>query len=234
MTTDANSSLRRSIVAVTIGSFSIAALMGVVALLGGGSFGEGEGKVLLTTLIVGSASVAVLCYLATADTRFQAVGVLGGVVVLVPLTTALWMVWAEFDDVSEPLWKTFGVGLVLAATLAQASLLLALAGRVPSLRWLLVVTLGCAAVLAAIVSVLIVAEVGDTDSMARVIGILAILDVLGTVVCIALGVFGRIRQPAVEQIVLPADLRARLSARAAETGRSTNDLLVEAAERYLA
>ncbi|MGD9960309.1 hypothetical protein [Nocardioides sp.] len=235
MTTDSNSSLRRIIVAVTIGSFSIAALMGVIALLGGGPFGELEGRVLLTTLIVGTTSVAVLCYLGTGETPYQAVGVLGGVVVLVPLSTALWMVWADFDDASEPLWKTFGVGLVLAATLAQASLLLALAGKVPSLRWLLLATLACASALAAIVSVLIVGEGGDDDTIFRVIGILAILDVLGTVICIALGVFGRNRQPAERgmQVVLPADLSVRLAARAAETGRSTDDLLVEAAERYL-
>ncbi len=236
MTTDANSSLRHTIVAVTIGSFSIAALMGVVALLGGGSFGVLEGRVLLTTLIVGCTSVAVLCYLATGDTAYQRVGVLGGVVVLVPLATALWMVWVDSDNTSQALWKSFGVGLVLAVTLAQASLLLALAGTVRSVHWLLWSTLGCAALLAAIVSVLILGGGGDGDAILRVIGILAILDVLGTVIVIALGVFGGTRRPAESgaRISLPADLSVRLAARAAETGRSTDELLVEAAERYLA
>ncbi len=236
MTNDANSSIRRGIVAVTIGSFSIAALLGVIALLGGGALGETEGRVLLTTLVVGCASVGVLCYLATGDTPFQLVGVLGGLVVLVPLTTALWMVWSNFDGASQGLWKTFGVGLVLALTLAQASLLLALVWRASSLRWLLLATLGCAALLAAIVISIIVSEGGDNDTVFRVVGILAILDVLGTVICIALGFFGRRSQPPVEQgtpVLLPPALSARLAARAAETGRSTNDLLIEATERYL-
>ena len=69
--------VRRLVVFLTIGSFSIAALMGVIALLGGGSFGEREGQVLMTTLIVGTTSVAMLCYLATSGTRFQVVGASG-------------------------------------------------------------------------------------------------------------------------------------------------------------
>ena len=55
------SAFRRIAATLTIGSFSIAALMGIVALLGGGDFGEGEGKIVLTTLIVGSASICMLC-----------------------------------------------------------------------------------------------------------------------------------------------------------------------------
>ena len=34
--------LRRTVVATVIGSFSLAALMGILALLGAGAFGEGE------------------------------------------------------------------------------------------------------------------------------------------------------------------------------------------------
>ena len=79
----ATAPVRRIVVWLTIGSFSIAALMGILALLCGGAFGEREGQVLLTTLVVGVTSVAMLCYLATAGTRVQAVGVVGGIVVLV-------------------------------------------------------------------------------------------------------------------------------------------------------
>jgi len=59
MTTSPRTTLRRLILAATIGSFSIAALMGVVALLGGG-FGDDQWRVLTTTLVAGFASVAVL------------------------------------------------------------------------------------------------------------------------------------------------------------------------------
>src|SRR5690242_6967727 len=113
------STFRRVAATLTIGSFSIAALMGIAALLGGGDFGEGEGKVLLTTLIVGSASICMLCNLATSGTRFAPVGVVGAVAALVPTVTALHLVWQSWDDIPEGELKVFGVGVVVAVTLSQ-------------------------------------------------------------------------------------------------------------------
>lgn len=49
MTDTSKASLRRTMIALTIGSFSIAALLGVLSLLGGGDFGEPELRVLATT-----------------------------------------------------------------------------------------------------------------------------------------------------------------------------------------
>ena len=79
MATPTTAPIRRWIVRTTIGSFSLAALLGIVALLGGGEFGETEGQILLTTLLVGVVSIAVLCYLATAGRRSQPLGIAGGV-----------------------------------------------------------------------------------------------------------------------------------------------------------
>ena len=86
MDTPSTAPVRRAILALVIGSFSIAALMGVVALLSG-DFDETQGKVLLTTLVVGCASICVLCYLATGGTPYQFVGLVGGVAVVVPVVT---------------------------------------------------------------------------------------------------------------------------------------------------
>ena len=122
--------IRKVIVRVTIGSFSLAALLGIIALLRGGEFGQTQFRVLLTTLLVGVVSIAVLCYLATAGRPSQPVGVAGGVVVLVPLVTALLMIWGDVENgPSEAVLKTFGIGTAVAATLAQASLLLTLGER---------------------------------------------------------------------------------------------------------
>ena len=85
--------LRRLVVTLVIGSFSVAALLGIIALLGGGELGETEGRVLLTTVIVGVESIAVLCYLAVAGKRSALVGLAGGVVSLVPFSLALWLTW---------------------------------------------------------------------------------------------------------------------------------------------
>jgi len=54
--THGTSRFRRVVTTLTIGSFSVAALMGIVALLGGGDFGENEARVLLTTLTVSLAA----------------------------------------------------------------------------------------------------------------------------------------------------------------------------------
>jgi hypothetical protein len=237
MSSRSTAPLRTAIVRVTIGSFSVAALLGVAALLSGGEFGETEVRVLLTTLLVGTVSVAVLCYLATAGTSYQWVGVLGGAVVVVPLATALYLIWGDFEnDVPEVVGKGFGIGTVAAATLAQACLLLAVAahGR-PVVRRSLAVTLALATILGLQVSALML-ELVDEGSGAyfRILGVVAILDVLGTVVVAALGKFGRPeRAPDDGELLVPADLAVRLEARARESGRRTEDLTREALERYL-
>ncbi len=231
-------STRRIVVGLTIGSFSLAALMGVLALLGTGDFGDTEARVLLTTLTVGITSVAVLCYLATSETRYAPVGVAGGVAVLLPLSTALWLIWVDtgMND-SDVTWKAFGVGVVVAATLAQVSLLLVLAGSRAGLRPLLGGTLVLATILAVLVSTMILGADGS-DGLWRVVGIVAILDVLGTVVTMALAVFGGARRPSPvagsRAVDLPASLVGALEERAHATGRSCDDLVAEAVAGYLA
>ncbi len=224
--------VRRLVVFLTIGSFSIAALMGVIALLGGGSFGEREGQVLMTTLIVGTTSVAMLCYLATSGTRFQVVGAAGGVVALVPFATSLLMVWA--DDWSDNVVEAFGVGLTLAATLAQVSLLLALAGSRPRVRFVLWATVALAAAVAAVVCVMILAHDVDDDVL-RLLGVAGILDVLGTVITLALALFGnRSADDPGSAVRIPARLEKEVAAAASRAGTSRDQVVAEALDRYFA
>lgn len=229
--------VRTMIARVTIGSFSLAAALGVVALVGGGAFGSIEGRVLLTTLLVGVVSVAVLCQLLVAGTHYQGVGVAGGVVTLVPLVSGLFLIWYDYEtDVPEALARTFGVGAVLAVTLAQASLLLAVGSVAgPVVRRVLFTTLALAGVLALQVSALILGQEPHGPYL-RLMGIVAILDVLGTVVVAALTRFGAtIRTPAsVAALPLPADLVARARERAAATGQSTEEVVAAAVESWLA
>ncbi len=233
------SSFRRVAATLTIGSFSVAALMGIVALLGGGDFGEGEGRVLLTTLVVGCASICVLCYLATAGTRWAPVGALGGVVVVLPVLTALILVWSDWNDgPADGLLKGFGVGVVLAVTLAQVSLLLALAGdgRLAGVLWS---TVGVAATVAALVSAMILGEV-DAGGIWRLLGVLAILDVLGTLVTIALAKFGERgvggggRSPGdVVQLRLTPEQAAAVDALARRTGEPREQVIAAALDQFL-
>lgn len=232
--TSRHAPVRRAIVTVTIASFSVAALLGVVALLGG-DFGDTQVRVLLTTVAVGVVSIAVLCYLSTAGTPFQLVGVLGGATVLVPLVAALVLIWSEdrLRSNDEAVFQTFGVGAIVAATLAQACLLLAIAHRKsPVVRVLLALTLVLAGLLAAILSALVLGAAPDEEYVARTVGVTAILDVLGTVVVAALAKFGP-GPGDQEKVSLPAGLVAELDRRAAAGGRSRDELAAEAVDHYL-
>jgi hypothetical protein len=231
---DDTTTLRRVGATLTIGSFSVAALMGIAALLGGGDFGEGEGRVLLTTLVVGCASICALCYLATAGTRWAPAGAVGAVALVLPVVTALMLVWSDWGDGSEGTLKAFGIGVVLAATLAQTCLLLALAGD-GRLGGVLGPTVVIAAAVAALVSGMILGEV-DAEDVWRLLGVLAILDVLGTLVTIALSRFGDRGTPSRDrrlQVTLSLEQTAALERLASDTGRTPDQLVGEVVERLV-
>ena len=105
----AKADLRRAVVAVTISSFSIAALMGIGALLGAGDFGTTEVRILLTTVVVGSGSVLTLCCLVVVGKRFETVGLLGFLVTLATTLLGLVLVWSGSEDLVDNLLETFGV-----------------------------------------------------------------------------------------------------------------------------
>lgn len=172
-------SLRRLVAILVIAAFSIAALGGIIVLLRGGDISETEGRVLLTTVIVGIEALAMLCYLATADTRAWVVGLLGALISLAAFGWSLAMVWGA--ETADDEWKLFFSLLILAGSLAQASLLLGLAGRFRTLVGITMILVGAVAAMAVYA---IFAEVTD-DTYFRVHGIFGILDALGTVVAIA-------------------------------------------------
>jgi F0F1-type ATP synthase assembly protein I len=237
MTTPNTAPVRRWIVRITIGSFSVAALMGIAALLGGGDFGETEGRILLTTLVVGVVSIAVLCYLATAGRPSQPVGVAGGVTAMVPFVTGLVMIWGDLQNgPGEGLLRTFGVGAIVAATLAQVCLLLALGEKAGLLaRRLLLGTIALAALVAVLTSMLVLGYDPGGDGFYRALGVVAILDVLGTVVGAALMKFGPngSSDDRAGSIALPPDLEARLARHAAATGQPRDEVVAVALDRYL-
>jgi hypothetical protein len=231
MHSSAKASLRRLVLTLTIGSFSVAALMGVLALLGAGDLGDTELRILGTTVLLGGSSLVVLCYLATGGTPYAVFGALGGVADAIALVTALGLLWGDLDStVAEQMARIFGVAVVGAVSLAQVCLLCALTTHRRSLQPLLWVTIVLAAVLAAAVSALVLG-LDAGDATARFIGVIAILDVLGTVVTIALGVFGN--HNASLTVTVSPDLAVRLRQEAGQTGRPVRELVDEAMTRYL-
>jgi hypothetical protein len=225
----ARTDVRRAVLAVTISSFSIAALMGIGALLQPGDFGETSGRVLLTTVVVGCASVVTLCCLVVVGGRFQPVGVVGFLLAVTTGALALVLVWGDTEDFPENLFRTFGVAVTASLTLAQICLLLGLAGARRSLAPLMWATVGLAVVVSSMVSAMITGY-QPADGFLRALGVVAILDVLGTLITIAVGVFGRNERSLT--ITLPPAVAARLEAESAETGRPVRELVDEALTRF--
>jgi hypothetical protein len=221
--------VRRVVLAVTITSFSIAALMGIAVLLGAGDFGETGFRVLLTTVIVGCASVVTLCCLVVVGDRFAPVGVTGFLLTLGTTLLGLLLLWGGWDDISQRLGESYGVAITASLTFAQVCLLLGLAGPRRRLGPLMWATVLLSVVVAGMVSALIY-EYDVSDGYVRTLGVIAILDVLGTLVTIALAVFGRDPGELTVSISLSAETAARLSALAADTGRSVSQLADEALE----
>lgn len=215
--------VRSIVVRLVIGSFALAALLGVIALLGGGGFGETQSRVLLTTVIVGVESVAALCYLAVAGRPPAWIGVAGGLASVIPFSIALTLTWTS-GDLGEPVWRAFGVSLTVAATLAQVCLLLGLTrGR----RVLLGATLVAATIVALMIIGPILDQGGDGDLYWRLFGVMAILDALGTVILVALRVFDGGSPPSdpAREPLLTTAVESRLAEAAASRNTSPTELL---------
>jgi hypothetical protein len=227
----AKTDVRRAVLAVTISSFSIAALMGIGALLGAGGFGETSVRVLLTTVVAGCASVVTLCCLVAVAGRFHAVGVAGFLLALVTAGLGLVLVWGPWEDLDESLYQTFGVAIAASLTMAQICLVLGLAGGRRSLAPVMWTTVGLALFVFSMVSTLITGYDDPSDGFFRVLGIIAILDVLGTLVTIAVGVFGRGENTALT-ITISSAVASRVQAESADTGRPVRQVVDEALARY--
>ena len=186
---------RRAAVIAIIASMSITAVVGIVALLSG-DFGQTQTRILLTTLLITGFSVTGLCHLAVAGRPVRVVGFIGIAMSGVALLLGVALIWADWSAVSADVWRWFGVSGILALSLAQANLLLLLAGRRHvAVRVELGLTLAAIAGVAAllILPILTDGEIpgADGDAYGRAFGVIGILDALGTVVLPVVALFLR-------------------------------------------
>ncbi len=237
--------LRRLVIVVVIGSFSLAALLGILALLSG-EFGDDQARVLLTTVIVGVESTVVLCLLALAGHPWVPVSWFGAAASVVATGAALALTWGDnaWDDGRwEDLLRLFGTSAILAGTSAQLALLIALVlrpGREPGGLAALLGLTGLAGALVAILAIgPIVSASEPDDGYWQLLGVLAILDVLGSVVLVALGAFGRVRErietpaSAVSEVRLSAAQQQRIEQWAREHRTTPTDVVQRALDSYL-
>ncbi|MBC3192467.1 hypothetical protein H7X46_15485 [Pseudonocardia sp. C8] len=190
---------RRAMIVAVVGSLVVASAMGIVALLSG-EFGDLQGRIVLTTLVVAAFGTTALCHLAVVTRAVRVVGFVGLAGSVGAAACALVLIWRDWDVPSggeEGLFKALIVLTILAVSLAHANLLLLLSGRRhAAIRIGLAVTLIAIAVVAVmiVIPVLTDGEVPGSDDgwYWRWLGVAGIVDALGT---IALPVLGLVLRP---------------------------------------
>lgn len=239
-------------------SFSLAALVGIIALLSG-DFGETQGRIVLTTLLLGATSITALCHLAIADRAMRIVGFVGLAASSVTLVAGLVLIWRDWNDAGFDNWlKAFATAGIIAVSFAHANLLLLLAGRHRAvIRVGLMITLVMISIVAIMIILPVVSEgeipgVENEEWYWRLFGVVGILDVLGTVVVPVLAIFVR-DAPAVAvadgvapdaaptapapaghlTLTLPADVAEALEQRAAADGVESTEAALAALRRGL-
>ncbi len=233
--------VRRAAIVVIITALVVAAGLGIAALLSG-EFGELQSRVLTTTLVVAGFGTTALCHLAVVARRVRVVGFTGLAASAAAAVTALVLIWADLDEFLAPaVGRTFGVLTVVAVSLAQVNLLLLLARRRhPGIRVSLGVTLAAVAVVAGMLIPPIATDGAvpgdDGEWYWRWLGVVGILDALGTIALPILGLVLRTRPeaPAATTIELPADVAARLAEEAARRDTTADALAVDLVRRGLA
>lgn len=241
--------IRRIAVVVIIVSLALTAALGVIALLSG-DFGDVQTRILLTTLLVAGFSITALCHLAVASRPIRAIGFVGIAISVVALALGLFLIWGAFEwyDAAGGILRWFAVTSIAAASLAQANLLLLLAGRRHTLVKVgLAVTVASIAIIFAMLTFPILTDdvIGDGETYWRILGVVAIVDALGTIVVPVVAIFLRddrathstqrpSDQASTEVTVrLPALLVERLMNAAAARGATLDAVVDEAVTRHL-
>ncbi len=232
--------LRRAAIVVVILSLLLAGALGIVALLSG-QFGETQGRILLTTLAVAAFGLTALCHLAIASQRFRVVGYIGIAASVAALIPALVLIWSWFDlsQSTDDWFRALGVLTILAVTLAQSNLLLRFASATrTAVRIGLAITLAAAGIVAVMLWLPILTDgaiPGDDTGYWRFFGVIAIVDVIGTIAVPIIGLVlrGSTTDGARLVLDLPTSLLSRIDAEAAARGTDRRAVTLDALDRGL-
>lgn len=178
-------SLKRILLISLIASLSISALVAIFVFLFG-DFGETEIKILFITLTIGGYSLTGVCSSVLQDKGKYISLVYSGIAVSVLgfLLTA-GAIWEAVDI--ENLWQLIIVLVILAVTIAQISLLLLAESAKGLMNTILLTTIIFISIVAMMLVWLVVVEYdGVGEFYFRLLGVFAVLDVLGTIVTLIL------------------------------------------------
>jgi hypothetical protein len=174
-------SIRRVFLVSLISSLSLSALVAIFIFLVG-NFGEIEVRLLLTTLTIGGYSLTGLCSSVLYDKRrYTGFALLGIVVAVIGFLMTVGALWEIVDP--EDAWKGVLIFMVLSFSIAHTSLLLLAKSEHSLVNTLLSATVICIAIVAGmLINLIIGAFNGLGEFYYRLLGVFAVLDVLGTIV----------------------------------------------------
>ncbi|MDP2695713.1 MAG: hypothetical protein Q8O87_00480 [bacterium] len=194
-----NWDLKKTFLISLIASLSIGALIAIFIFLFTDGFGEAEIKILLTTLAIGFFSLTGLCSSALYERqKYKVVSVAGVITSLASFVITTGIIWEiiQWWNIDEFPTKSWMILIVLSISLAHSSLLLLVQSEQKAVRISLIATLIFIALTATTLILMILYRFGDIDIFYyRLLGVFAVLDVLGTIVTPILKKVYSVNQP---------------------------------------
>ena len=176
--------LKKTLLIALIASLTISALIAIVVFLAG-SFGDIQRKLLFTTLTIAGYSFTGLASSALFNRRrLVPLGILGIAISVVGIIYTTALIWEIIRWSSDWDFKLLVILIILAVSVAHCSLLLLTRSNVLLVNACLGLTIVCILTVALMLVRLIAFAFPDDpgDFALRLLGVFAVLDVLGTIV----------------------------------------------------
>jgi hypothetical protein len=177
-----NFNFKKTFLITMIISLSISALIGIFVFLFG-DFGETEARLLLSTLAIGGYSLTGLCCSVLYEKRkFTPLAISGMMISVVGFIYTLLMIWEVIEFWDEGSWKALIIFIVLAFSTAHSCLLLLIKSDKTLVNSALSATIIFVSIVALMLIIMTLNEFDLGEFSFRLLGVFAILDVLGTIV----------------------------------------------------
>jgi hypothetical protein len=171
---------RRFFLLALIIALVFSALVGIYMFLIG-DFGDTENKILMTTLALAVYSLLGLCSAQVHGKQSLSVfSILGMVFSLFGFIASLEIIWQIVPSLREP--EFFMLLTILSFSFAHISLLLLLKISYPMVKYALYSTLSFIVIVAIMLSYVVITHYDTEGLFFRLLGVFAILDVLGSIV----------------------------------------------------
>ena len=164
---------------ILILALSISALIGIIIFLVG-EFGTTEIQLLLTTLAIAGYSLTGLGSSTIHNrTGFRLFSLIGMLISVLGFLTTIIFIWEIIDP--DDMWQTVVIFIILSISMAHISLLLQTRPKSNRIKYALVGTIIFISIVALMLVKSTINEFEENEFYFRLLGVFAILDVLGTI-----------------------------------------------------